>query len=250
VSWFLISGLPLTRSPLLKNSFLPLFPCRRQRIRTGIQPLASRPCGADLRHVELHDRPSVPLHDARVTWRPWSSPVSPSYQAIIGPTPTHCLYSVGPCPSLTWRCRLHSTSGRTCTFIFRTHATGSIIQSVIHSLLDLRYTTSVPFIMDEPTLSTRRPLRSNSFLWYMRIVQALMAAVVIGITGSNASDWHSWKCNLPSRLTYNIACVRRALFDCFLCLTYHVTGIRNPTNRPLSHLSFRPEDLNLPPSLG
>ena len=122
---------------LLENSFLPLFPCRRQRIRTGVQPLASRPCVADLRHVELHDRPSVPLHDARVTWRSCSSPVSPSYQAII-------LYSVGPCPYLTWCCRLRSTSGRICTFIFRTHATGSIIQSVIHSLLDLRYTTSVP----------------------------------------------------------------------------------------------------------
>jgi hypothetical protein len=77
-----------------------------------------------------------------------------------------------------------------------------------------------------------------------------MAAVVIGITGSNASNWHSWKCSLPSRLTYNITCVRRALFYCFLCLTYHVTGIRNPTSRPLPHLSFWSEELNPFPSLG
>jgi hypothetical protein len=61
--------------------------------------------------------------------------------------------------------------------------------------------------MDNPTMSNLRPLRANSFIWYMRIVQAIAAAVVLGITGSNASDWHSWRCHLPSRLAYNIVCV-------------------------------------------
>lgn len=136
------------------------------------------------------------------------------------------------------------------SFFALTRQVHSFNQSLI-LFSTLRYTTSVPFfIMDDPTLSTRRPLRSNSFLWYMRIVQALMAAVVIGITGSNASDWHSWKCSLPSRLTYNIVCVRRALFGCFLCLTCHVTGIRNPASRPLSHLSLGSEELNSSLSLG
>jgi hypothetical protein len=55
-------------------------------------------------------------------------------------------------------------------------------------------------------MSTQRPLRSNSFLWYMRIVQAVAATIVLAITGSNASNWHSWKCSLPSRLSYNIVC--------------------------------------------
>jgi len=60
--------------------------------------------------------------------------------------------------------------------------------------------------MDDPTMSTQRPLRSNSFIWYMRIVQAIAVAAVLGITGSNASDWHGWHCHLPSRLAYNIVC--------------------------------------------
>jgi hypothetical protein len=98
-------------------------------------------------------------------------------------------------------------------------------------------------------MSTPRPLRSNSFLWYMRIVQAIMAAIVLGITGSNASDWHSWKCSLPSRLSYNIACVRHVLFRCFLSLMCCVTGIRNPTSHHISHYVLWSKALNTSPSL-
>jgi len=59
--------------------------------------------------------------------------------------------------------------------------------------------------MDDPTMSTKRSLRSNTFLWYMRIIQAIGAVLVLGITASNAADWHSWKCSLPTRLTENLA---------------------------------------------
>jgi hypothetical protein len=92
--------------------------------------------------------------------------------------------------------------------------------------------------MDDPTMSTLRPLRSNSFLWYMRIVQAVAATIVLAITGSNASNWHSWKCSLPSRLSYNIVCVCHARFRSFS--QTNLPCHRHPLPYQSSSISSRP----------
>jgi len=159
-----------------------------------------------------------------MTWKPCSRP-QPSLSGYHRPNAQAVLILVGDRV-----CTLHGVvdcaeplAGFVHSFFVPTRQVHSFIHSLIHSISH-SFSSRPPvyyqypfFIMDDSTISTPRPLRSNSFLWYMRIVQALMAAVVIGITGSNASNWHSWKCHLPSRLTYNITCVSRVLFRCFHC---------------------------------
>ena len=56
-------------------------------------------------------------------------------------------------------------------------------------------------------------LRSDAFLWYMRIGQLLVALIVLGIAGNNVSLWHDWDCAAPSNLSFNVACVRPVISE-------------------------------------
>jgi len=65
----------------------------------------------------------------------------------------------------------------------------------------------------EPAPGTGKPKpaeRTNSYLWGLRFIQILFAVVIVGIAGSNISDWHSLGCSSPTGLSFNFAIVRRS----------------------------------------
>jgi hypothetical protein len=55
---------------------------------------------------------------------------------------------------------------------------------------------------------TKPAERTNSYLWGLRFIQILFALIIVGIAGSNISDWHSIGCSSPAGLSFNFAIVR------------------------------------------
>ncbi|KAL8773678.1 MAG: hypothetical protein Q9209_001444 [Squamulea sp. 1 TL-2023] len=47
--------------------------------------------------------------------------------------------------------------------------------------------------------------RGFPWLWFVRLLQMLVTVIVLAITASNASDFTSLSCSVPSKLGYNIA---------------------------------------------
>lgn len=50
-------------------------------------------------------------------------------------------------------------------------------------------------------------LRKQPILWALRFVQAVVAIIALGITGSQAAVWHDIGCGTPAKVGYNIAAV-------------------------------------------
>lgn len=50
-------------------------------------------------------------------------------------------------------------------------------------------------------------VRSSRFIWGVRIIQAIFAFVLLGVTAQGASAWHSLNCTTPTKLAYHIAMV-------------------------------------------
>lgn len=53
-------------------------------------------------------------------------------------------------------------------------------------------------------------LRSSPYVWGVRLVQVLVSAAVLALSGVNISDYQAVPCTIPVHLQYNIAAV------CFL----------------------------------
>ncbi|KAL8778249.1 MAG: hypothetical protein Q9213_007501 [Squamulea squamosa] len=53
--------------------------------------------------------------------------------------------------------------------------------------------------------------RGFPWLWFVRLLQILVTLIVLAITASNASDFTSISCSVPSKLGYNIAAVGRPM---------------------------------------
>jgi hypothetical protein len=47
-------------------------------------------------------------------------------------------------------------------------------------------------------------------LWCLRIVQFIFALSVLGVAGSDASDFHSIECHTPGKIGFHIAVVRHS----------------------------------------
>ncbi|TAQ90355.1 hypothetical protein B7494_g1330 [Chlorociboria aeruginascens] len=70
-------------------------------------------------------------------------------------------------------------------------------------------------------VAARPAYRINKYLWGLRFVQIIFAIVIVGITGSNMSDWHNLQpggCNSPPNLSFNFAIGILSL----LLLTYFI----------------------------
>ena len=48
--------------------------------------------------------------------------------------------------------------------------------------------------------------RGFKLIWYIRIVQIIGTLVVLGLAGLNAYGWS--ECSVPSKIAWNLACVR------------------------------------------
>jgi hypothetical protein len=59
-------------------------------------------------------------------------------------------------------------------------------------------------------------IRSNQFIWGVRIFQAIFAFSILGICASNAAGWANLGCSTPSRLGYHLAAVGNPFFIYFL----------------------------------
>ncbi|KAL8714515.1 MAG: hypothetical protein Q9220_001463 [cf. Caloplaca sp. 1 TL-2023] len=53
--------------------------------------------------------------------------------------------------------------------------------------------------------SDRTSERAFPWLWFVRLLQLFVTIIVLGVTASNASDFSSIGCSVPSKLGYNIA---------------------------------------------
>lgn len=60
--------------------------------------------------------------------------------------------------------------------------------------------------------NTKPAERTNSYLWGLRFIQILFALIIVGIAGSNISDWHSLGCSSPAGLSFNFAIVGSSFF--------------------------------------
>ncbi|KAE8449642.1 hypothetical protein EG329_007972 [Mollisiaceae sp. DMI_Dod_QoI] len=64
----------------------------------------------------------------------------------------------------------------------------------------------------EVPATTLPAYQTNSYLWALRFIQIVFALVIVGIAGSNMSDWHSMGCSSPSGLSFNFAIGLLSLF--------------------------------------
>ena len=56
--------------------------------------------------------------------------------------------------------------------------------------------------------TTKSSLRTDRFIWYVRLIQALFVLVVLGIAAQSSLIWvNDVGCSTPQRLAWNIACV-------------------------------------------
>ena len=62
--------------------------------------------------------------------------------------------------------------------------------------------------------TTTPSLRTDRFIWYVRLIQALFVLVVLGITSQSSLIWvNDVGCSTPQPLAWNIACVSFSLFS-------------------------------------
>lgn len=59
-------------------------------------------------------------------------------------------------------------------------------------------------------ISDKSAPRGFSWIWFIRFAQLVLSMIVLGLAAWNISDLKSLHCDAPSKMAFNVACVRIA----------------------------------------
>jgi hypothetical protein len=86
--------------------------------------------------------------------------------------------------------------------------------------------------------TTKSSLRTDRFIWYVRLIQTLFVLVILGVAAQSSLAWvNDAGCSTPQRLALNIACVSFpfSLSPSGLYPWISLTDFRPPPGRPHPH---------------